>query len=173
MIKIIYPLFLSFILIIIQTTIFPYFSFFYQCFDLIIISILYISIFFSHPIMIIGIVFQGYIMDSISGTPFGYYIISYVWIYLCVQILKKFISTRDFILIPVLSLISVFIENIFLFFIFFIKYGKEAVVLIDFIIMLEQMVLAFIFVTPFILILRRFEKPWNYFIEKIFEKITP
>ncbi len=172
MIKIIYPLFLSFILIIIQTTIFPCFSSLNQCFDLLIINILYISIFFSHPIMIIAIVFQGYIMDSISGTPFGYYIISYIWIYFCIQILKKFISFKDLILIPILSLVSVFIEHVFLLFIFFVKYGKQGIGSIDFIIILKQMGLAFIFVTPCIFILYRLENSWNYFMEKIFEKIT-
>ncbi|MCK5836927.1 MAG: hypothetical protein KAH09_06640, partial [Desulfobacula sp.] len=74
------------VLIILQTIVLPSFDWFSQCFDLMIINVLFLSLVSSHYAMVFAIILIGCIMDSVSGVPFCLHIFSYVWIYIIVYL---------------------------------------------------------------------------------------
>lgn len=138
---------LSLSLILIQTSVFPYISFFSHGFDLLLIIIMFLSLMFSHSGLIAAVFLIGWCVDSLSGAPFGLYTISYVWIFILVQTLKRFVHRGNIIFLPCISAFSVIIENGFLFFSFFIRYGSEAISLQDILAAGEQSLWAF-FIMP-------------------------
>ncbi len=115
-----YPI-LSLVLVILQTTLVPELRFSTNCFDLLIVNVLYVSLFTSNGFLVVYMVVLGWIMDSLSGAPFGFYISCYVWIYAFVQILRHVIHAGNFIFIPVISVIAIFMEHGFLMFILLVK----------------------------------------------------
>ncbi|MBF0232380.1 MAG: rod shape-determining protein MreD [Desulfamplus sp.] len=143
MIKVFFYVLLSLSLIVIQTSLLPSISLFYHCFDLLLIVVLFFSLMFSHTSMIVSVIFIGFCMDSISGAPLGIYTISYIWIFILVQFLKRFVHRGNFIFLPCISAISVIMENSFLFFSFFIRYGRDAISIQDLIVAGEQSLWAF------------------------------
>ncbi|WP_080805511.1 hypothetical protein [Desulfamplus magnetovallimortis] len=86
-------------------------------------------------------------MDSISGAPVGLYTASYLWIYLVVLILKRFVHPGNLIFLPLISAFSIMIENGFLFFSFFVKYGLLVITVSDLMLAGRQMLCGF-FVIP-------------------------
>ncbi len=168
--KFLFYIMLLIVLVIIQTAILPNFSFFSQSFDLLLVNIIYMSIAFSHPGLLLIVVLQGCIMDSISGTPFGLYMSVYLWVCISIQILKRFVHSGNVIFIPVISAISVFVENSFLLLFFFIRYGKNSFYPQDIMLMIKQMTWAFFIAPLMILIIHILQKKWNRFVDKLNEK---
>jgi len=158
------------VLVIIQTAILPNFSFFSQSFDLLLVNIIYISIAFSHPGLFLIVAFQGCIMDSISGTPFGLYTSVYLWICISIQIMKRVVHPGNIIFIPIMSAISVFVENSFFLFFFFVRYGGKNFYHQDIILMGKQMAWAFFIAPIMIFIIHMLQEKWNYFVNRIVEK---
>lgn len=167
--KFLFYIILFILLIIVQTAILPNFPFFSQSFDLLIVNILYMSIVFSSPWLLVVIVLQGCIMDSISGTPFGLYMSAYLWICILVQIMKRFVHSGNIIFLPVISALSVFVENCFLVFFFFVRYGEANFYSQDIMLMVKQMAWAF-FIAPLIIwIIHVLQKKWSLFVDRLIE----
>ncbi|MBF0210482.1 MAG: hypothetical protein HQK68_06310 [Desulfamplus sp.] len=153
MIKFLFHLFLSINFIVIQTSIFPSFAIFSSSFDLLLINILFLSLMFSHYLVIIAVILIGWCMDSLSGAPLGLYTITYLWIFIIVQALKRFVHRGNFIFLPVISAFSVMVENGFLFFSFFIKYGSKPFSFNNTLVAGEQALLAFFIIPLFIVVI--------------------
>lgn len=132
-----YPV-LSLILLVLQTTLLPDVALFNHCFDLLIINVLYLSLFTSNLFVVFYVMGLGWIMDSISGAPFGFYVSSYVWIYALVQILRHVVHAGNFIFIPLMSVAAVCMEHGFLMFILLVRQDGWFFSSMDFIAMLEQ-----------------------------------
>lgn len=135
-------------LIICQTVILPTFSWFPQCFDLLIMNILFLSLAHSHYGAIIGIVLIGGIMDSISGVPFFHHIFSYLWIYLIVQVFKQFVFQRSILFVILISVIAVVIQQGMVLFSVFLDQGRSMVFQMDFYLMLRQVIWGGLFIPP-------------------------
>lgn len=166
MINILFYTLLSLLLIIAQTSFLSVFSFSDYSFDLLIIVILSLSLLFSHPFIIIGVLLIGFCMDSVSGTPFGVYTSAYIWIYIFVQAMKRYVHYGNVIFVPLVSVFAVFIENSFLFFTFFVCDGASAITTSDLVLMGNQMLLAFFMLPLSILIIHFFHKQWESFLKK-------
>lgn len=81
--------------IILQTVVLPDFSWFPHCFDLMIINVLYLSLFSPRYWVPCWLVVIGSIMDSLSGAPFFLHTASYLCIYLIVFFLRRLVFQRS------------------------------------------------------------------------------
>ena len=69
------------VLVILQTTVMPYLSLLDRFYDLLIPFIVYLGL--SRPVRegLLFVCFLGFIMDSLSGSPFGLYLTCYFWLF--------------------------------------------------------------------------------------------
>jgi hypothetical protein len=162
MLNVLFFVILTVFLIVFQTIIFPSFSWFSQCFDLMIMNIIFLSLLSSHYAVILTIILVGGIMDSISGVPFFHHIFSYLWIYLIVQLFKQFVFQRSVVFILIVSLVSVLIQQGLVLFSVFIEQGREAVWQMDFTLMARQLLWGGLLIPPGIWIISTFRQYWMY-----------
>lgn len=105
-------------LVIFQTTILPCFSLFDTFYDLLVLYIVYMGLFFGVREGIPVALITGLIMDSLSGGPFGLYLTTYLWLFIGVRQLVKVFHVSNYILLPVVVTAAILIENVILFGIF-------------------------------------------------------
>ena len=101
------------LLVILQTTIMPYLPPLDKFYDLLIPFIVYLSL--SRPVResLPFILFLGYIMDNLSGGPFGLYLTTYFWLYVGVKGITMFIQVGKRLLIIALIVAGgVLFENL-------------------------------------------------------------
>ncbi len=108
-------------------------------------------------------------MDSISGTPFGLYMSAYLWICISVQIMKRFVHSGNIIFLPLISALSVFLENCFLVFFFFVRYGEANFYSQDIMLMAKQMAWAFFIAPLMIWVMHICQKKWSRFVDRLIE----
>ena len=160
--KAVFLIFLTFFLIIFQSIMLPYFSWFDQCFDLLIIDILFLSLIASRHSMIFVVIIIGCAMDSISGVPFYYHVFSYLWIYIMVNIVRQLFFDQSFLFILIISFIAVIIQHLLLLFTIFINDGYDFSLDFDFSLLIKQTLWGFIFIPLCIWIINIFWLRWNY-----------
>ncbi len=160
---------LTLFLIVMQTIILPSFSWFVQCFDLLIINVLFLSLISSHFSMIAAIIIIGCIMDSISGVPFCFHIFSYLWIYIIVHLVKQFFFKRSIIFILIISIVSVVIQHGLLLFSVFVNQGGKTVLEFDFTLLIRQVFWGLVFIPPGIWLVNVLWQNW-VFITKLMRK---
>ncbi len=148
-------------LIVMQTVILPGFVWFPQCFDLLIIAVLFLSLISSHYSMVFIVIFIGCIMDSISGVPFCYHIFSYLWIHIIVQIVRQLLFQHSVVFVLIISVVSVVIQQGLLIFSMFVRLEDNAVLDLDFGLMLAQVFWGFIIIPPSIWVLYFLRRSWN------------
>jgi hypothetical protein len=159
-------------LIIFQTVIFPSFFWFSQCFDLMIMNIIFLSLVYSHYAVILTIILIGGIMDSISGVAFFHHIFSYLWIYLIVQLFKQFVFQRSVIFILIISLASVLIQQGLILFSVFIEQGRDVIWQKEFTLMLWQLVWGGVFIPPGVWMISQFHRHWIYLVKMLRKQFT-
>src|SRR5210317_1360786 len=101
------------LLVILQTTIMPYLPPLDKFYDLLIPFIVYLSL--SRPVResLPFILFLGFIMDNLSGGPFGLYLTTYFWLYVGVKGITMFIQVGKRLLIIALIVAGgVLFENL-------------------------------------------------------------
>ena len=101
------------LLVILQTTIMPYLPPLDKFYDLLIPFIVYLSL--SRPVResLPFILFLGFIMDNLSGGPFGLYLTTYFWLYVGVKGITMFIQVGNRLLIIALIVAGgVLFENL-------------------------------------------------------------
>ncbi len=161
--------FLSLTLFIFQTVILPSFSWFNQCFDLLIILVLYLSLISNRSSILFAIIFIGAVMDSISGVPFFYHILSYLWIYIIVLLVKQLLFQRSLVFILIISIVSVLIQHGLLLLSIFIQQGQNAIIGFDYGLMVRQMFWGLIIIPPCIWFVNVCRQHWNY-VAKMMKK---
>ena len=100
-------------LVILQTTIIPYLPLLDKFYDLLIPFIVYLGL--SRPIResLPFVLFLGFIMDNLSGGPFGLYLTTYFWLFVGVKGVTTFIQVGNRLLIITLIVASgVLFENL-------------------------------------------------------------
>lgn len=152
---------LTLFLIILQSTVFPYFLWFDQCFDLLIIDILFLSLIASRHSMIFAVIVIGCAMDSISGVPFYYHVFSYLWIYIMVNIVRQLFFDQSVLFILIISFISVIIQQVLLLFLIIINNGNDFSLVFDFSLLIKQTLWGFIFIPLSIWIINILWLRWN------------
>ena len=99
-------------LIIFQTTIIPHISLFNHFYDLLIPFIIYLGLFRPAREGILFILVPGFLMDSLSGGPFGLYVTIYLWLFIVVKSVSKYLHVRNNILLVFIVAAGVLMENI-------------------------------------------------------------
>lgn len=156
-------------LIVTQTVIFPSFSWFMQSFDLLIIEVLFLCLVFSHYSIILGIILIGCIMDSISGTPFGFHLFSYIWIYIIVHLGKQMLFEQSVIFTLIVSFMAIIIQHGLLLFYIYVNNGQAAVLGFDFGLLIRQAFWGMVFIPPSIWFTNVCLQNWN-FLGKFLQK---
>lgn len=102
-------------LVILQTTIMPYLPLLNKFYDLLIPFIVYLSLFRPVRESLPFVLFLGFIMDNLSGGPFGLYLTTYFWLYVGVKGITMFIQVGNRLLIIALIVANgVLFENLIL-----------------------------------------------------------
>ncbi len=159
--KALFFIILTFFLIILQSIVLPSFSWSEQCFDLLIIEIFFLSLIATRHTMIFAIIVIGCIMDSISGVPFSYYVLSYLWIYIMVYIARQLFFDQSAIFVICISLASVIIQHLLLLFSILIRQGSGGLLEFDFDLLIKQTFWGFIFIPLSIWAVNIFWMRWN------------
>jgi len=170
--KALFIIILTFFLIILQSNVFPYFPWFDQCFDLLIIDILFLSLIASRHSMIFAVIVVGCAMDSISGVPFYYHVFSYIWIYIMVNIVRQLFFDQSFLFILIISFISVIIQHVLLLFSIFINNGNDFSLGFDFSLLIKQTFWGFFFIPLSLWIINIFWRRWNLMAKLMHKQLT-
>jgi hypothetical protein len=81
-------------------------------FDLLLPLIAYISIFGPVVQSISLIIILGGLMDAISGSPFGLYIVSYLWVFVGVRGSMYFLDAGSLFLFPLILAFGIMLQNV-------------------------------------------------------------
>jgi rod shape-determining protein MreD len=102
---------LCFVLAIVQTTLFPYLGITETFYDLPALFVLYLGLFRSARESLPVVVFLGFIVDSLSGGPFGVYLSIYFWLFLGVRGSTRFLHIGFNALLPFILAVGVLLQN--------------------------------------------------------------
>ena len=97
--------------IVFNTTIVVHLTLFYGFYDLLLPFVIYLGFYRSIRESLVFIIFFGIAMDAISGGPFGLYTISYIWLYVFVIWLTRFMRVTNSMILPGVVVCSVIIQN--------------------------------------------------------------
>jgi rod shape-determining protein MreD len=100
------------LLLIVRTTILPYIPILRGMYDLLIPFVIFISICLPMRESLPFVLILGLIMDNLSGSPFGLYITFYLWLFIGVRFLIKFLRVSNRFLLSAVVVIAVLIENL-------------------------------------------------------------
>ncbi|MCG8549973.1 MAG: hypothetical protein MI799_06195 [Desulfobacterales bacterium] len=142
MVNFIFFFFSNLILVITQTVVVPNFSWFSYCFDLMIINVLYLSLFYPHYGVPFWIVILGSVMDSLSNAPFFLHTTAYLCIYLIVFFLRRLVFQHSAVFIFIVSLASVCIYQGLVMFSVFLLQGHKAITTTDYRLCIGQIIWA-------------------------------
>ena len=98
-------------LILFQTTICPGLPFYFFCYDLLLPVVISAGIYRSPREGILGVLVLGFLMDQLSGAPFGLYITTYLWLFLAVKLARRFIHVKNLFFLVLISAVGVVMEN--------------------------------------------------------------
>lgn len=123
--------FLTLILIVLQTVVLPTFFWFPHSFDLMIINVLYLSLFSIRYWVPLCLIIIGSIMDSLSGAPFFLHTTAYLCIYLIVFFLRRLVFQHNTIFVFIVGLASACIYQGLVMFSIFLIEGRKAIATAD------------------------------------------
>ncbi len=102
---------LGLFLILLQTALMPYLSTFNQFYDLLLLIVLYLSLYRPARESLPIVFFLGLVMDNLSGSFFGLFITAYFWIFVIVSWGTRFLHVGSRILVFTVVAAGVLIEN--------------------------------------------------------------
>ena len=157
-------------LVLFQTTVMPYFHLFDRFYDLLSPFVIYLSLFQSLRQSIPVILFFGFLMDSLSGGPFGLYLTTYIWLFIGVKWIITFLHLGDSLLLPFLVAAGVLLQNcIFIGTIAMFEPGTQFLSAAVSIVTIQ--VLWAIFTGPIFLMFFNYSYGrWNKWLKKVFVK---
>ena len=105
-------IFIGLCMIILQSAIMPYIPLFDRFYDLLIPFVVYVGLFRTvHESMAVIILF-GFVMDSLTGGPFGLYITSYFWTFISVRWIIKLFHARHTLILLFVVAAAVLMQNL-------------------------------------------------------------
>lgn len=99
-------------LLIVQTTIFPFIPGLGGMYDLLIPFVIFIIICLPLRESLPFVLILGLIMDNLSGSPFGLYLTFYVWLFIGVRFITKFLRVSNKFFLSVVVVAAVLIQNL-------------------------------------------------------------
>ncbi len=110
---------LCLILVLIQTTVIRYFGSLRGCYDLFIVLVVFLGLYRKAHESIPVILLAGFLMDNLYNGPFGLYITSYIWLFVCIKWSSVYFNVRSNMFLIFAVAAGVLFEN-FIFINFFI-----------------------------------------------------
>lgn len=102
------------LLVILQTAVMPYLSLLDRFYDLLIPFIVYLGLSRSLREGLLFVCFLGFIMDNLSGSPFGLYLTTYFWLFSGVKLITQLLQVgKRVFVITVIVVAGVLMENLF------------------------------------------------------------
>ena len=101
-------------LLIVQTAIFPYVPVVRGMYDLLIPFVIFISICLPMRESLPFALILGLIMDNLSGSPFGMYLTFYLWLFIGVRFIIKFLRVSNKFFLSVVVVVAVLVQNFFM-----------------------------------------------------------
>jgi len=99
-------------MIVLQTTILPHLPLFKNFYDLSALFVIYLSVYRPARASLPVVIFLGFVMDSLSSTPFMLYITAYLWLFLSVRGITKILRLEGSFRLPFIVVSGVLIENL-------------------------------------------------------------
>jgi hypothetical protein len=97
--------------VVFDTTIVVYLSVFHGFYDLLLAFVIYLGFYRSIRESLLFVIFFGIAMDAISGGTFGLYTMSYIWLFIFVIWLTRFMHVNNSMILPGVVICSVLIQN--------------------------------------------------------------
>ena len=113
------------LLVLVQTTLFSHLSVFSGFYDLLIPFVLYIALFRPAKEAVISVILFGFIMDDLSGGPFGMFGTTYLWLFIGSNWIITFMHARNRILLSIAVVSGVLIQNLLIFGITVLLMGEK------------------------------------------------
>jgi rod shape-determining protein MreD len=110
-VKIVLSIVLGIFFAVLQTACLPHICISCRCFDMLLPLVIYLSVFRPVPESIPLVFFFGIIMDCLSGSPFGLYIITYLWLLFGVRGSMRFLDAGSYFLFPLILMLGMVIEH--------------------------------------------------------------
>ncbi len=99
-------------LIVLQTTFIDYLAIFDKMYDLLLPFVLYLGLYRPPREGLPTALLLGLVMDGVSGTPFGLYTTTYIWIYAIVNWGFRFLQVGNLLLLFIIIAAGVLLENL-------------------------------------------------------------
>ena len=99
-------------LIIVQTTVMPALPVFRHFYDLLLPFVLYLGLYRFVREGLISVLVLGFVMDNLSGAPFGIYMSVYFWTFMLVSWGGGYLQVSNRILLFIVSAAGVLIQNL-------------------------------------------------------------
>ena len=98
--------------VVLQTTLPMYFGIFEGLYDFFLLGVVYLG--FYRPIRegLPFVILFGFVMDGMSGGPFGLYLSCYFWLYVGLLLLTRFMRVSNNLVLPLVVVGCVFIQNL-------------------------------------------------------------
>jgi cell shape-determining protein MreD len=100
------------LLIIVQTTVLPYSNAIGGIYDLLIPFVIFLSICLPVRECLPFILVLGFIVDNLSGSPFGLYLTFYFWLFVGMRWIIKYLRAGNKFFLSLVVVVAVLIENI-------------------------------------------------------------
>ena len=115
--------------IVLQTACLPLLFNSGRSFDLLLPLVVYLGVFRPVPESIFLTLVFGITMDSLSGSPFGLYVITYAWMLIGVRGSMRFLDAGSYFLFPLILALGIVFEN--LLFAFSVSAGPSVKILVN------------------------------------------
>lgn len=100
------------LLVVFQTTLSMHFAIFAGMYDLFLLFVVYLGFYRTIREGFPFVILFGLVMDALSGGPFGLYLTSYFWLYICTLGMTGFMRVGNNMILPLVVVGSVLFQNI-------------------------------------------------------------
>lgn len=100
------------LLIVFQTTLSMHFAILSGMYDLFLLFVVYLGFYRTVREGFPFVILFGLAMDSLSGGPFGLYLTSYFWLYICILGMTRFMRVGNNMILPLVVVGSILFQNI-------------------------------------------------------------
>ena len=100
------------LVVVFQTTLSMYFSVFSGMYDIFLLFVVYLGFYRTIQEGFPFVLLFGLAMDALSSGPFGLYLTSYFWLYICMLGMTRFMRVGNNMILPLVVVGSVLFQNI-------------------------------------------------------------
>lgn len=100
------------LLVVFQTTLSMHFAIFAGMYDLFLLFVVYLGFYRTIREGFPFVILFGLVMDALSGGPFGLYLTSYFWLYVCTLGMTGFMRMGNNMILPLVVVGSILFQNI-------------------------------------------------------------